>query len=288
MFGRDLMGGLDAFYSQNHYRSTYGYDRDVIGGGPRLGWSYTDKLSHRLQFTARNERLINMREDLVEGDNTYDLFRLSQTLTYRDQTIDFVNDTRRGYTVSLTNSYAGFGGDKYFIRNDLTLKQFFSFFDGAWQLGITGDFGLINSLQDTVLNSSDRYILGGDNLRGFEYGGTGARYAMPQLAMYSLGGNWRANGTVQLNFPIGIPQKFGVKGYVFYDWGVLGPPDIGNFNALWQAGRFDYSNKVRVSHGVGILWASPIGEINLSWAWQDRYEPFDRLQRFRFSIGNNF
>lgn len=292
LFGRDLIGGLDAFYSQNRHRSTYGYDRDVIGGGPRLGWSYNDNLSHRLQFSARNERLINMRADLkanmAEGADSYNLFRLSQTLTYRDQVVDFVNDTRRGYTISLTNMYAGFGGDKYFIRNDLGLRQFFSFFEGSWQLGITGDFGKINSLEGTVLNSSNRYILGGDNLRGFEYGGTGARYARRDLSIYSLGGNWRANGTVQMNFPIGIPQKFGVKGYVFYDWGVLGPPDIANFNTLWHRGYFNYSDKVRMSHGVGILWASPIGEINLSWAWQDRYESFDQLQRFRFSIGNNF
>ena len=290
LFDRDLMGGVDVFYGQTRYRSVYGFDRDVLGGGPRIGWSYTDNLSHMIRFHARHERMVNVREELQEnmGAFEHNVFRLSSTLTFRDQTIDFVNNTRRGYSISLTNTYAGFWGDKYFVRNDLALRQFFSFFEGAWQLGITADFGRIDALNNTVLNASDRFILGGDNMRGFEFGGIGARHANPALAAFSLGGNWRANGTVQLNFPIGIPQQFGVKGYVFYDWGTLGPPDLRNFDALHAAGMFDYSSRIRMSHGVGLLWNSPIGEINLSWAWQSSYEPFDRLQRFRFSIGNNF
>ena len=286
LFGRDLMGGADTYYSQNRYRSTYGYDRNVMGIAPKMGWSYNENLSHRVVFAFRNEKLVNLSPEvaarMIEGADTYDLFRLSNTLTWRDQTVDWVNDTRRGYVASYTNSYAGFGGDKYYVKNDGSFKQYFSFFSGSTQLGFTADVGEIHAVNGAKLNSSDRYILGADNMRGFEYGGIGARYRIYGLGGYSLGGDWQAVGTMQLNFPVGLPPKFGLKGYLFVDWGTLGRPE--GVDPMF----YEYDSMVRVSHGYGFLWNSPIGEINLSWAWQDRYAAEDRLQRFRFSVGNNF
>ena len=49
-----------------------------------------------------------------------------------------------------------------------------------------------------------------------------------------------------------------------------------------------YSGKVRTSAGYGISWNSPIGAINLSWAYPITYEEYDERQRFRFSIGTGF
>ena len=89
--------------------------------------------------------------------------------------VDYVNDTKNGYVISLSNEYAGFGGDKYFVKNDLSFKQSFSFWDNEWMFGILVDAGKIHSLNEKVLSRSDRYLLGGDSLRGFEYGGIGAR-----------------------------------------------------------------------------------------------------------------
>jgi outer membrane protein insertion porin family len=283
LFDRDLSGGADLYYTQYRYESTYGYDRDVLGLGLRLGWSYNDQLSHRLRVSARNERLTNIADSLagyVEGADDYNVYRVGHTLTYSDQVVDYVNDTRRGFVVSGSNDYAGFGGDKTFVKSDLSFKQYFSFWDDEWMFGILAETGKIKALGGTVLNSSERYILGGDTLRGFDYGGVGARHALYRA--YTYGGNWIADGTFQLNFPIGIPKKYRVSGYVFYDWGTLGRPDLRSMSGVL------YSNKVRTSAGYGIAWNSPIGEISLSWATAIDYEEYDELQRFRFSIGSSF
>ncbi|MDE6224438.1 MAG: outer membrane protein assembly factor BamA, partial [Alphaproteobacteria bacterium] len=284
MFDRDLMGGVDAYYNQYRYNSTYGYNIDSIGLGFKLGWNYTDNLSHRLRWSAKNERMTDISSDLpaglLVGVGDYNVFRLGQTLIYRDQIVDYVNDTKNGYVITLSNDYAGFGGDKYFVKNDLTLKQSFSFWDNEWMFGILVNMGKIHSLKDKVLSRSDRYLLGGDNLRGFEYGGVGARSSLNPT--YAYGGDWVVNGTFQLNFPIGIPKKYKVSGYIFYDWGKLGSPDLPDDTFIM------YSGKVRTSTGYGILWNSPIGAINLSWAKALKYESYDDLQRFRFSIGSSF
>ena len=284
LFDRDLQGGIDASYRQYKYESTYGYDWNTAGLGFSLGWSYNDNLSHKFRIYGGNTKYVNISANLpstiTEGLGDKDIYRVGQTLTYRDQIIDYVNDTRQGYIFSLSNDYAGFGGDKYYIKNTFSAKQYISFWDNEWQFGILFNAGKIKALNGTTLSSSDRFVLGGDNLRGFEYGGIGARNSTYQN--YTYGGNWEVNGTFQLNFPIGIPKKYKVSGYVFYDWGKLGKPELKNYTNIL------YSGLVRTSVGYGIAWNSPIGALNLSWAYPINYEEYDERQRFRFSIGTDF
>ena len=284
LFDKELLGGVDAYYNQYKHSSTYGYDIDTIGLAFKLGWNYNDHLSHRFRISGKNERMTNisssLSSQLLEGVGDYDVFKVGQTITYRDQTIDFVNDTRQGFIVSYSTDYAGFGGDKYFVKNDITAKQTFSFWDNVWQFGISLYAGKINALNDTILSRSDRYLLGGDSLRGFEYGGIGARNS--HNIAYAYGGNWEINGTFQFNFPIGIPKKYKISGYLFYDWGKLGRPVLNDYTDIL------YSGKIRTSVGYGISWNSPVGMINLSWAYPISYEEYDQRQRFRFSIGTGF
>ena len=284
LFDRDLQGGVDLSYRQYKYESTYGYDWNTAGLGFTLGWSYNDNLFHKFRIYGGNTKYVNISQNLpttiTEGLGDTNIYRVGQTLTYRDQIIDYVNDTRQGYSISLSNDYAGFGGTKYYIKNTFTAKQYFSFWDNEWQFGILFNAGKIKSLNNTTLSSSDRFVLGGDNLRGFEYGGIGARNTL--YTNYTYGGNWEVNGTFQLNFPIGIPKKYKVSGYVFYDWGKLGRPELSSYTNII------YSDIVRTSVGYGIAWNSPIGALNLSWAYPIHYEEYDERQRFRFSIGTDF
>lgn len=284
LWDRDLLGGVDAYYNQYKYESTYGYDIDSLGLAFKLGWNYTDNLSQTFRISGKNEKMTNISDNLPDslkqGIGDYNVFKIGQSLYFKDQVVDYVNDTTNGYAISLSNEYAGFGGDKYFIKNDASIKQSFSFWDNEWMFGILVEAGEIHPLNNTVLSRSDRYLLGGDNLRGFDYGGIGARNSKNPL--YSYGGNWVLNGTFQLNFPIGIPKKYKVSGYVFYDWGRLGSPEI------YDDPNIMYSNKFRTSVGYGILWNSPLGVINLSWAKALTYEDYDDLQKFRFSIGSSF
>jgi outer membrane protein insertion porin family len=285
MWDRDLMGGADVFYSQSKTASTYGYNVDTVGTTLRLGWSYTDNLYHRLRFSVQNDRYVNISERLPAeyrlGMDDSNIYKVGQTITYQDQIIDYVNDTRTGYSVSVSNEYAGFGGDRSFVRNSLALRQYFSFWDGEWQLMASADAGAIKALGGTQLSQSYKYALGADSLRGFEYKGVAARNKYWQYYPYPYGGLWEVNGTFQLNFPIFIPRKYKISGYVFYDWGKVGPPDIASADIL-------SSMKMRTSVGYGISWNSPMGVINFSWAKALTYEEYDEQQRFLFSIGQSF
>jgi outer membrane protein insertion porin family len=285
MFDRDLLGGADVFYSRSKTESTLGYNVDTVGATLRLGWSYTDNLYHRLRLSVQNDSYVNISDKLPAeyrvGMSDSNIYKVGQTITYQDQVVDYVNDTRTGYSVSMSNEYAGFGGDRSFIRNSLALRQYFSFWDGEWQFMASADAGAIKALGGTQLSQSYKYALGADSLRGFEYKGVAARNKYWQYYPYPYGGLWEVNGTFQLNFPIFIPRKYKISGYVFYDWGKVGPPDIDSPNIL-------SSMKMRTSAGYGIAWNSPMGVINFSWAKALTYEEYDEKQRFLFSIGRSF
>ena len=81
---------------------------------------------------------------------------------------------------------------------------------------------------------------------------------------------------------LGLPTELGIKGKVFTDVGVIGKPDNYNPDKMY------YSNKMRMSAGTGILWQSPMGMINLDFAWPIMKEAFDETKVFRLNFGKAF
>jgi len=139
---------------------------------------------------------------------------------------------------------------------------------GGHIMGLAGD--------DVRLNS--RFFLGGDNFRGFRLGGVGPR---DKLTADSLGANVFGVGTLELKFPLGLPQELGIAGRTFTDFGLATSVDEQG------AGIFD-SKSLRVSVGVGISWRSPFGPIRVDLAAPVRKESLDETEVFRFSFGTRF
>ena len=148
-----------------------------------------------------------------------------------------------------------------------------------WVLSLNATGGIIQGLgEDVRINNA--YYLGGYNLRGFESSGVGAR---DKASDDALGGNWRVTGTVQLMFPLGLPEEFGLRGKLFVDAGALGKPDdVDNWNDVW------YSSKVRASYGFGLLWRSPMGPINIDFGFPFMKEDYDKKEVFRLNFGTAF
>jgi outer membrane protein insertion porin family len=100
----------------------------------------------------------------------------------------------------------------------------------------------------------------------------------------ALGGNQFARGSVELAFPIGLPDEFGVTGHTFTDIGTLSEVD-----ATPQAGeRLVDDNSIRLSVGAGISWRSPLGPIRVDLAFPILKESYDKKEEFRFSFGTRF
>jgi outer membrane protein insertion porin family len=138
--------------------------------------------------------------------------------------------------------------------------------------------GYIESLDDDVVPLTDRFYVGGDNLRGFETAGIGPRDLTTDD---SIGGNKYYTATAEIQFPLGLPDEIDLQGAVFTDAGSLW--DISDpFPSLTDSGS------IRVSVGVGVAWRSPFGPIRVDLSKAIVKEDYDKTELFRFNFGTRF
>jgi outer membrane protein insertion porin family len=97
----------------------------------------------------------------------------------------------------------------------------------------------------------------------------------------SLGGNAIYKGTMELAFPIGLPNELGVKGRIFSIAGSLTGIDTTNLNAV-------DTGSLRVAVGFGVSWASPFGPVRIDLAAAVRKEDFDDTEFLSFGFGSFF
>ena len=126
---------------------------------------------------------------------------------------------------------------------------------------------------------TDAFFLGGQNLRGFATGGIGPRDSDTNDA---LGGKFRAEGTVQAAFPLGLPEEYQIRGRVFSDFGTL--------TGTYFEDDIDLNDdaSLRLSAGVGLTWVSPFGPLAVDLAYPVLKESYDEDELFRFSVGTSF
>ena len=276
--GRRLSAGIDLFMQDQDYEDEASYDTRTIGGRTRFGWNYTDNLYHFARYTLSTNDIKNVKSYASEyvkaekGKATTSA--IGQTLIYdkRDSAIN----PKEGYYLSLGDDFAGLGGDTKYNRVDAKAYKFYTIADYyTFKFFATG--GYIVGYGGKDIRMSDRYYLGGSNMRGFEFAGIGAR---DKRTHDSLGGNWMMYSGVEMTFPIGL-DELGIKGRTFWDVGVLGKPD--NFNAQ----KIDYSSKIRQSVGFGFDWMSPMGKINIDFGFPIVKERFDETEVFRLNFGTS-
>lgn len=284
LFGRPLSGGFDVSYTMYDYSSLggFGYDRDSLTVAGRLGWKLTDHWSQNVRLSASFDQNYDLQSST--GWRDANLYTLSTSLRYYNLDTNFEQNTHTGVVSNLGVAYTGFGGTETYMRYSADITGMIKFFDDRWQLRSSLDFGLLQPLDGTYISRVYRYFLGGETLRGFDIAGVGSRNWY--WTTYSLGGLWKVNGSTQLNFPIFIPDEYQVKGFVFFDYGILGKPPKEEYTYLGASNKID--SDLRTSVGVGIYWNTPMGPMNFSWGWPLKMTKYDREQRFLLSFETQF
>ena len=274
--GRRLSAGVDLFRTEEDYQDEGSYDSETTGGRLRLGWNYTDDLSQQFRYTLRQDKITNVDNDsskyikAEEGTSTGSV--VGQTLVYdkRDSAIN----PKEGYYLSFGNDVAGLGGDEKYLRFDTKAYQYFTMAD-YYTLKMFLNAGYIVGYGGEDVRLSQRYYLGGSNMRGFEFAGIGAR---DKYTNDALGGNWMLYTGSELMFPIGL-DEVGVRGRTFVDVGMLGKPDGINSRDV------EYSSSPRVATGFGFQWLSPMGQIDIDFAFPIVKEKYDETEVFRLNFG---
>ncbi len=85
-------------------------------------------------------------------------------------------------------------------------------------VSIGGSLGYTAAYASNPLRLTERFFVGGDNLRGFAVGGIGPR---DLNTLDALGGKYFYTGTAEASFPLGLPKEIGITGKAFVDVGAL-------------------------------------------------------------------
>ena len=277
--GYNLEAGADLFHVRSKRISAF--TEKNTGGRTHIGYKLTENWFQNWSYTIQRDQISDVPSYssayIRDMKGSYINSAAGHSIVY-----DRRNSRREptaGYTVSLSNSFAGLGGDIGYLKNALGGSIFYSPLDEVvMNARITGGHVLRTGKKMRV---ADQVFLGGDSFRGFEFGGMGPRDARTNDA---LGGSRYWVGTLETMFPVGLPNEFGVKGAVFSDFGSLwgSALKIPSMDPIYE------SRKVRASVGVGISWNSPFGPLRIDYAIPIKKAKKDELQRIFFGVSSRF
>jgi len=274
---KNLSAGLDIFNIRVN-RTESSFDEKNLGGAIRFGWEWAEFLRQGVKYTLSQDEIFNVESNASAGirqqEGTTVSSVIGQDIAY-DRRNNRINPTE-GYIIRLRNDVAGLGGDVHYLKSRLSAGYFVPITNSVTG-SINGEAGYIFGFNEDI-RITDAFFLGGASLRGFRTGGVGPRDVSTKDA---VGGNKYAVGTVEVLFPIGLPEEYGIKGRVFSDFGTLFDTDTEGRNVVDE-------NALRVSAGFGITWQSPFGPLAVDFALPILAKDYDREEFFRFSVGTRF
>ncbi len=278
---QDLSAGIDAYRTETDRTSDTTYKTQSLGGGFRFGWDWSEFLRQHVRYNLSGDDIFDIKSTASTAIQAQDGSELSsvisQQITY-DRRDSSINPTD-GYMIELQNDLAGLGGDAQYLRTRL-IAGYYRPIGEDLVASVTGEMGYINGL-DYNVRITDAFFLGGANLRGFRSRSVGPR---DLNTGDFLGGNKLAAGTVQLSFPLGLPEEYRIRGRAFSDFGTLFDNDFENVAGATVTDKAS----IRASVGAGITWDSPFGPFAFDLAYPVLKESSDKEEYFRFSVGTRF
>ncbi|MEM6538348.1 MAG: outer membrane protein assembly factor BamA [Pseudomonadota bacterium] len=218
-------------------------------------------------------------------------------------------DPTRGWQLSISQGFAGLGGDVNYLRTEGLAAAYKRLF-GNFVLRTRFRGGFIGGYAGDDVRVQDRFFEGASTFRGFEVAGVGPRFISDQAFIdrngqlqgtQAIGAKLYAIGTAEIRIPLPLPPEYGIRAAIFSDFGTVGlvderdktindnidlfvdPDGDGIFIAPVQD---DLS--IRISAGVSVSWDSPFGPVRFDIAEVFQKEEYDRTEGFRFSAGTNF
>jgi len=281
---RDLSAGVDLFHTQSLNQDLSSYDETSSGFTLRMGYPLSQELRQKINYSFHYDNINDV-------PSTASLFIIDQqgasTTSSFGQELDY--DTRdsklnptKGFITHLNTDIAGAGGSRKWARVRFGGTQYYPLAD-KWVISGMGEVGEIWGLGGPTL-INERFYVGGDTLRGFQYAGIGPR-DLTDPNQDALGGDRFTRATAELQTPTPFPPEFGLKGRFFVDAGTLGSAPLGQAPVGDQVAN---DESLHLSAGIGVTWDSPFGPVRLDYAEPILYKTYDKLQHIHFSFGTSF
>jgi outer membrane protein insertion porin family len=328
--GREMSAGFDLYSLRTDFLDQSSFENQSTGLGIRTGFPISERASLGLTYSLilddtqiansfvdadgdtsstpndivdQCDRSYFARSIICDQEGAFLTSMLGYALNW-DHKNDPVAPTR-GFDLSVSQDMAGLGGEVNYLRTELEGGIYYGLFPG-WRASFQATAGYIQGWGGDDVRINDRFFKGGASFRGFDVAGVGPRQLIEVRNLLTnevvqsnegdaVGGNFYSIGTIQLDFPTGLPESFGLEAALFAEFGTLGIVDAANRQTrVTTSGNFrttqfvDDATSLRASAGLTVYWDSPFGPVQFDFAQPLAYEEYDRRESFRFSTRTRF
>ena len=328
--GRRVSAGVDVYSLRTDFLDQSSYENQSNGIGLRIGFPISENTSLGVTYSLIQDDTeiadalvdadgdtVNTTGDIVDQcdpsffarslicdqEGTFLSSVFGYTLNW-DKRNDPITPTR-GFDLSLQQNIAGIGGEVHYLATEFDAATYYGILPGL-RATFRASAGYIFGWNGDEVRINDRYIKGGSSFRGFDVAGIGPRQLVEVTNVNTgevvstfngdaLGGNVYGIGTIQLDFPNGLPETFGIGSAAFLEFGTVGLLDPGSRQTrVTTSGNLQTRQYVqdaaslRASAGVTLYWDSPFGPVQFDFAKPFASEEFDRREQFRFSTRTRF
>jgi outer membrane protein insertion porin family len=305
--GLPISAGFDVFATNTDNQDASSYTSEQLGFALRTGFRLDDTSSLALKYglTWRNIQNIdvdNASPAVIETEGESLKSYVGSTYTWDN--LDNPARPTNGFRGQLAAEVAGLGGDVYFGSLEAHAWYFMPLYEESVVLKVEGNAGHVIPFGNDNVPLQDRFFKGADSFRGFAAAGVGPRQVGNDGTTDAIGGRTYAIGTVEVSFPVGLPEEWGIEGAVFSDFGTVFDSGVDSVKA--GTGDCKYGNNsgapgttpkdcdvydtadFRASIGAGIIWQSPFGPLRFEAAYPLMKADYDETEWFRFSVGTRF
>ncbi|WP_432256167.1 outer membrane protein assembly factor BamA [Limimaricola sp. AA108-03] len=280
--GRDLRFGFGVDYRSTDNDSAL-YDTDTFRISPSFTFPVSENGRLQTYYAAEYNDITDVdpdASDIIIAEQAEDGV-WTNSLGY-----SYSYDTRRSGLDPDTGILLRFGqefgvGDESFVKTTALASAETLVLGEDVLLRATVEGGIINH-SDGTTRVTDRFFMGSRIMRGFESGGIGPRDADTDDA---LGGNKYAVTRLEAEFPLGLPEDYGISGGAFVDYGSVW--DVGSTRGTGATVLYDEFTP-RAVVGASVFWDTPLGPLRFNFTEALEAEEFDETRGFDLTISSRF
>ena len=288
MFLRNDLGFGTSFSIKDTSKQNADYDTANIQLKPFVTYPVGEKSKMRLEYAISQTELRNPGEigDIITNEvNEGKVTSSSIGYMYSYDTRLFKLGPKSGFILNFGQNFSGLGGDKTSLKSTAKIVAQRDTLNEELKLTGVVEAGILSYTQGNS-RVMDRFFLGSSKMRGFKPDGLGPRECLNKQCRSgdddALGGERFAVIRLEAEFPLGLPEEYGLSGGLFYDIGNLWSLSQINDNVLYAEGAW------RQTVGASIFWKTPIGPLRFNFTDTLQKEIYDKDESFDLTISTRF
>ncbi|WP_461307263.1 outer membrane protein assembly factor BamA, partial [Albidovulum sp.] len=283
LLDRDLKFRFNAYYNTTTNDNSF-YSTDRIGLTPSIEFPISEYGRLELRYKLSQDEIHSVDPNssalLAAEAARGALITSALGYTYSYDTRIGGIDPNRGFLFRFGQDFAGLGGD----ITSITTTAF-----ARYQQKIFGEEVVLRAELEggaVVTTGGDSRLVdrftGNGKFRGFEPNGIGPR-DLAAGNQDAVGGNYFAVARLETEFPIGLPEEYGLRGGLFADVG-----SVWGLDNTVGTGVIDDSLHLRSVIGFSLFWDTAIGPLRFNFTKALVKENYDKEQNFDLTISTQF